>query len=145
MKKIFILYGQQNCGKTKTVKKVFSEVQKKDNVIVENLNSKLRTEIFNIVSLAKIRIGFSSMGDVRKKACDRLAILCRKNCDVIICAARGTQKHSVYSGLKAVAAESNYEIEGIPVEKKGNGFDEALAVKQDIVDRLTVVINELNR
>ena len=146
MKKIFIVYGGQKSGKTTTIKKVFSEVKKNDDVSVENLCPGLRVEIFNIVSFKKIRIGFSSMGDVREAACRKIETLCQRDCDIIIGAVRGTEKSPMYTDMKEIAAKWNYEIEGISVRRTGEQADDfALAVKQDVVDRLLSIINELNR
>ncbi|WP_196893443.1 hypothetical protein [Aureivirga marina] len=113
---IITIYGRANEGKSETIKKVFK------NLFIEFPQAKLIKEkfkdsndIYKVIKIDNIVIGFESEGDPKSRGLKTLSELAnekiqneKKGCDIIICASRskGETVHNVLN----VAKEHEYNV-----------------------------------
>ena len=119
-KSIFVFTGPHNSGKT-TIIKLMRDlfVTSKPTAVKVNLDYKLRADAKDILEcyeVDRVKIGFSSAGDVANTVTDRLNAL--EDCAVIVCAAlsqgatqgaaqQWSEQHQMYLSFHPVDSESD--------------------------------------
>ena len=93
MKKIFIVKGISNCGKSTIINQVIDWVLQNytnQNTIQFEPKKKPENEFdrFGIIQINKLKIGFISEGDTYDHVKMRLKQFDELNCDIIVCASR---------------------------------------------------------
>lgn len=94
MKKIFIVKGISNCGKSTIINLVIdwvlqnypnnqNSIQFEPKILPEN-----EFDRFGIIQVNKLKVGFVSEGDTYDHVKMRLALFHELNCDIIVCASR---------------------------------------------------------
>ena len=119
MKRIIVLEGSAECGKSSTIKRVYRSLvdsffYRRD--VDAKVHGRLgRKETHAIIELDTGKIGIESMGDRPGMLKEKLAELVSQGCDIIICAARNT------TSFKDVVKRVGYEA--MWVTKCGAGDD----------------------
>jgi hypothetical protein len=120
MKRIIVLEGSAECGKSSTIKRVYRSLvdsffYRRD--VDAKVHGRLgRKETHAIIELDAGKIGIESMGDRPGMLKEKLAELASQGCNIIICAARNTT--SFKDVVKRVAG-----YEAMWVTKFGAGDD----------------------
>ena len=105
MKKVFVLRGTSNRGKTQTIR-AFDEFlrQKYPSAIVEH-EYRTGVELRVVLSIDGVKIGIETTGANIKRLKESLDLFVNLGCEVIICATRTTGKT-----VTAVEALPGYEV-----------------------------------
>lgn len=148
MKKIFVIYGSANSGKTSTVKSIYDYFHEKYNAVETNLNKKLWKEILLTIDVNGHKIGFFSRGDNPDDIINSLEILINVNSEIIVCAVRknrnDTQKNALMETVKKYNYnESDVVFESIERTDKTEPNDFKKAIKLDAKNHLIEQIEKL--
>lgn len=96
--RLFVLYGRQDSGKTRTIKKACKKFLASANAqpSVSEGNIDGEGDIVYAVTKNDINVGFSSSGDNRAEVEKGLKAL--KDCEIVVCATRGRGEsmHYIY-------------------------------------------------
>ena len=135
MKKIIVLRGVANVGKTTTLVKLFLRlIQHKCSIEVEIF--KPVRDIQVTVTAGNVKIGIGSSGDVAEQVKANLNIFAQSNCDIVFCATR--TRGGTVDAVEEFARQQQREITWEPKEPCPQGQDPDLADSKTIEKLLSL-------
>lgn len=145
MKKILVIYGPHDSGKTSTLKEIHKKFCENHNAKSIILNSRLKTEILRKVVVNGKSIGFASNGDDAERIKKDLNELINNGCQIIVSAVRvpdgGIQAQK--AAFEEIAKSNSYEIKPFDIERvppKEN--DSSKAIKTDLAQKILAELED---
>jgi hypothetical protein len=110
--------GEENCGKTSSINKVYELLLKYPKVVDTKFGNANRNEIYRTLTFkCGLKIGIVSMGDYMSKKLKNCLEQYFETCHIIIAASRDNESQDVYAYLTNECTNKRFQQTKVPKEK----------------------------
>jgi hypothetical protein len=133
MNRIYVLWGRQSVGKTRTLNLIAREIERQFGVTSDPpLNPAINRDIHIVIAIGTLKIGITSAGDPGTNVAGRLNDLIGRGCAIIFCSSR-TKGVSV-TDVEAVEQAHNYRATWVTNYRTGFPNEEGFLNQRSATD-----------
>ena len=133
MNRIYVLWGRQGVGKTRTLNLIAREIERQFGVTSDPpLDVLLTRDIQVVITIGGLRIGITSAGDPGTNVAGRLNDLINRGCAIIFCSTR--TKGETVTDVEGVEQAHNYRATWVTNYQTGFPNEEGVLNQRSAID-----------